>query len=101
MAIETISYFMRNGSEIFSCMMDMSKAFETLFRKVLGQGMPCIVYRGETKPLISSPYAMVSNKVPFLSAVLYCAYTNGMFEKLKRQNRMLHWNKLCRHNWIC
>ena len=50
MAIETISYFMRNGSEVFSCMMDMSKAFDTvkhstLFRNLLDQGMLCIVVR--------------------------------------------------------
>ena len=37
-----------------------------------------------------------------LSAVLYCVYTNGLFEYLKCQNiGVLYWNKFCRHNWIC
>ena len=50
MAIETISYFSRNGSDIFSCLMDMSKAFDTvqhsvLFEKLLEQGLPCIIVR--------------------------------------------------------
>ena len=104
MAIETISYFMRNGSEVFSCMMDMSKAFgtvkhSTLFRKLLDQGMPCIVryllifyrlqqanvrWRNEV-----SDFFPVSNGVKqgsVLSAVLYCVYTNGLLENLRRQN---------------
>ena len=43
MAVETISYFHRNGSDIFTCMMDMSKAFNTvrhslLFKKLVEQG---------------------------------------------------------------
>ena len=49
-AVETISYFLRNGSEVYTCLMDMSKAFDTvqhsqLFRKLLEQGMPAIVVR--------------------------------------------------------
>ena len=49
-AVETISYFSRNGSDIFSCLMDMSKAFDTvqhsvLFEKLLEQGLPCIIVR--------------------------------------------------------
>ena len=50
LATETISYFLRNGSEVFSCLMDMSKAFDTvqhscLFKKLLDQGMPPIIVR--------------------------------------------------------
>ena len=42
-AVETISYFLRNGNEMYTCLMDMSKAFDTvqhshLFRKLLEQG---------------------------------------------------------------
>ena len=43
MAIETMSYFMRNGSDVFSCMVDVKHS--TLFRKLLVQGMPCIIVR--------------------------------------------------------
>ena len=44
-AVESISYFLRNGSDVYTCLMDMSKAFDTvqhshLFRKLLEQGMP-------------------------------------------------------------
>ena len=50
LAVETISHYLRNGSEVFSCLMDMSKAFDmvqhsTLFRKLLDQGMPPIIVR--------------------------------------------------------
>ena len=31
-AVETISYFLRNGSEVFTCLMDMTKAFDLLVR---------------------------------------------------------------------
>merc|ERR1711942_290124 len=27
-AVETISYFLRNGSEVYTCLMDMTKAFD-------------------------------------------------------------------------
>ena len=48
LATETISHFQRNGSEVFSCLMDMSKAFEKvqhshLFRTLFDQGMPPII----------------------------------------------------------
>ena len=50
LAVETISHFLRNGSEIFGCLMDMSKAFDRvqhshLFMKLLDQGMPPIIVR--------------------------------------------------------
>ena len=50
MAIETIQYFLRNGSEVLICAMDMSKEFDKvkhglLFRKLLGRGVPEIFIR--------------------------------------------------------
>ena len=49
-AVETISYFTRNGSDVFTCLMDVRKAFDTvqhsvLFSKLLEQGMPHILVR--------------------------------------------------------
>ena len=48
LALETISYFHRNGSEVYTCLMDMSKAFDTvkhslLFKKLLDKGLPPVV----------------------------------------------------------
>ena len=50
LATETIAHFYRNGSDVFTCLMDMSKAFDTvqhsrLFQKLLHQGMPSIIVR--------------------------------------------------------
>ena len=103
MAAETISYFQRNGSDVFTCLMDMSKAFDTvqhscLFQKLLDQGMPSVIVRFL---LVSydnqqanvrwnekySRYFKIKNGVKqgaILSAVLYCVYTNGLFEKLRK-----------------
>ena len=80
----------------------VQKAFDTvkhstLFSKLLDQGMPCIVVR---YLLISyrlqqanvrwrnevSDFFPVSNGVKqgsVLSAILYCVYTNGLFENLR------------------
>ena len=105
LALETISYFSRNGSDVFTCLMDMSKAFDTvkhsvLFNKLLDQGMPEII----TRYLLTayrlqqvnvkwynevSKYFKIGNGVKqgaVLSAILYCVYTNGLFEKLRRMN---------------
>ena len=43
--IETIGYFMRHGSEVYACTMDMTKAFDLvkhslLFRKLMISGIP-------------------------------------------------------------
>ena len=48
--IETISYFLRNNSEVFTCTMDMTKAFDlvkhsVLFRKLLINGLSAIFVR--------------------------------------------------------
>ena len=48
--IETINYFTRNGSNVFSCCMDMSKAFDLvkhslLFNKLILAGLPPIFIR--------------------------------------------------------
>ena len=48
--VETVDYFLRNGSEVFSCAMDMTAAFDLtlhslLFRKMLKAGFPPIFLR--------------------------------------------------------
>lgn len=103
-AIETITYFQRNGSSVYSCLMDMSKAFDNvkhsvLFKKLLDQGLPSIIVRyilvtykhqkanvrwnGEI-----SEFFKVTNGVKqgaILSAILYCVYTNELFQELRQK----------------
>ena len=48
--IETIGYFLRNGSEVFTCQTDMTKAFDMvqhslLFKKLLSAGLSKIFLR--------------------------------------------------------
>ena len=50
MAVETIDHFMKKGSDVFVCVMDMKKAFDTvqhsvLFNKLLERGIPATYVR--------------------------------------------------------
>ena len=104
-AVETISYFTRNGSDVFTCLMDMRKAFDTvqhsvLFNKLLEQDFPHIVvryllttYRLQRANVKwnneASNFFEIGNGVKqgaVLSAVFYCIYTNGLFKELRRLN---------------
>ncbi len=105
LAVESISYFLRNGSEVFTCLMDMSKAFDTvqhshLFRKLLSQGLPEIIVRvilisykhqkanvrwnGEESQFFNLGNGVKQGAI--LSAILYCVYTNGIFEEQRKSN---------------
>ena len=102
MAIETISYFLRNGSEVFSCLMDMTKAFDVikhsvLFKKLIHVGLSVIFVR-LMLVIYSLQFANVRWNQSFsevfsirngvrqgaiLSGILYCFYCNGLFQKLR------------------
>ena len=103
--METISYFTRNGSDVFTCLMDMRKAFDTvqhsvLFSKFLEQGMSHILVRyllttyrlqrANVKWNNEASYFFdIGNGVKqgaVLSAVIYCVYTNALFKELRRMN---------------
>ena len=105
LAVETIEYFNRNGSDVYTCLMDMSKAFDTvrhslLFQKLLDHGLPSVIVRFlmVTYKLQranvkwnndTSEFFAITNGVKqgaVLSAVLYCVYTNGLFQELRRSN---------------
>ena len=50
LVVETIDYFQRNGSEVYACVMDLSKAFDrikhsALVWKLLKKGMPPVYAR--------------------------------------------------------
>ena len=83
--------------------MDMSKAFgrvqhSLLFKKLLDQGMPPIIvrfilvsYKRQSANVrwnsVTSKQFDIGNGVKqgaIISAVLYCVYTNGLFDELRR-----------------
>ena len=104
--LETIDYFLRNGSEVFVCMMDMAKAFDNvkhsiLFRKLLTRGLPPIVIRlliyiyevqvanvkwnGQCSDTFHIKNGVKQGSV--LSAILYCVYVDELFERLRRNKQ--------------
>lgn len=102
-AIETISYFLRNGSQVYTCLMDMTKAFylvrhSTMFEKIIAAGMSLIfvrllifIYRNQSANVrwngFFSDFFSIRNGVrqgAVLSAVFYCIYMNDLFKILRR-----------------
>ena len=99
--VETINYFLRNGSEVFSCCMNMTKALDIvkhsrLFNKLLQVGLPLIFMRllmyiymklnanVKWNNMFSNMY-MLTNGVRHggvISAILYCFYGNQLFSDL-------------------
>ena len=109
MVIESISYFTRNGSDIFTCAMDMTKAFDMvqhslMFKKLINLRFSLIFTRLLIKMCTlqytnvrwdgkNSHQLHISNGVKqgaVLSAILYCIDTNSLFEKL-RENKTGCW----------
>ena len=103
MVVETVSYFMRNGSEVFTCCMDMNKAFDLvqhslLFKKLLHAGLPAIFLRLFLVIYLNqfanvqwnnqySDMFTLRNGVRqggVLSAIFYCLYVNELFTELRR-----------------
>ena len=101
--VETIDYFLRNGGKVFSCMMDMTKAFDLvkhslLFRKLLSVGLPAIFIRllifiyinqyanVKWDGTFSSIFSLCNGvrQGAVLSAILYCFYVNDLYKILRR-----------------
>ena len=113
-AVETIDYFMRNGTEVYTCLMDMTKAFDLvkhslLFKKLIDAGLSVIFVRlltfiymnqfanvrrnGEYSLMFS-----VKNDVrqgDILSGILYCFYTNDLFSLLRSKTTGYWVNNVC------
>ena len=108
-AIETIDYFTRNGSDIYSCIMDMTKAFDnvkhsTLFQKLVDKGLPeiyirliYVMYDNQTanvkwNGLLSKSFPLKNGvkQGAVLSAILYCVYVDDLFKQL-RNNKSGCW----------
>ena len=102
--VETVDYFLRNGSEVFSCAMDMTAAFDLtlhslLFTKMLKASFPPIFLRlfifmyinqvanvrwdGEYSTLFTMSNGVRQGAV--LSAIAYCFYCEDLFTLLKKR----------------
>ena len=101
--VESTNYFLRNGSNVYSCLMDMRKAFDTvqhskLFQKLNQRNLSSIFTR-----LIIIMYVSQSANVRWgkevsksfgitngvkqgavLSAILFCVYIDELITKLRR-----------------
>ena len=104
-ALETVDYFLRNGSEVFTCATDMSKAFDLtlhslMFEKMLAAGLPAILVRiliyiyihqvanvrwnGEVSSIFTVKNGCGQGKV--FAAMAYCLYCEELFETLRRKH---------------
>ena len=103
--VETISYFMRNGSNVYTCLMDMTKAFDLvrhslLFKKLIKAGLSVIfvrmllfIYTMQSANVrwngVTSSMFSLSNGVRqggVVSAILYCFYVNDLFKLLRERS---------------
>jgi hypothetical protein len=102
--LETVDWYLKNGSEVFTCAMDMTKAFDLtlhslLFRKMARAGFPVIfirlfifIYKNQTANVrwnseLSSTFSMTNGcrQGAVLSAIAYCFYCEELFAILKRR----------------
>ena len=102
--LETIDYFLRHGSEVFMCTMDMTKAFDItvhsfLFSKMLKPGLSPIFLRlliftyseqfayvrwnGEISSVFTMHNGVTQGAV--LSALAYCFYCEDLFRLLEQR----------------
>lgn len=102
---ETIDHYLRNGSIVYGCLLDCSKAFDTiehskLFEKLLNAGMPKLfirmlmfIYRNQTenvrwKSMVSKEFN-IRNGVrqgAVISPLFFNFYMNNLFNILKSIN---------------
>ena len=103
LVVETIDYFQGNGSEVYACVMDLSKAFDrikhsALFWKWLKKGMPpvyvrllLVMYEKQKANVrwnnVLSETFSVNNGVKqgaVLLPILFCVYIDSLFTLLRR-----------------
>ena len=103
-ALETIDYYLKQGTEVFTCATDMSKAFDLtlhslMFRKMLSAGVSAILVRlliyiysnqlanvcwnGEFSKSFTIKNGCGQGKV--LAAIAYCMYCEELFQTLRRK----------------
>ena len=103
LVVETVNYFTRNGSDVYSCFMDMKKAFDmvkhgTLFKKLIERKIPLVhirlfitMYMAQTakvkwKGTISEAFSIVNGvkQGAVISAILFCVYIDDLIKKLRK-----------------
>ena len=103
-AVETIDHFSRNGSSVYVCALDMSKAFDrvkhsALFEKLQERNLPDIftrlliyMYRNQYASVkwnneLSNSFALTNGvkQGAVLSALLYCIYVDDLYKQLRKQ----------------
>ena len=104
LVVESINHFNRNGSDVFTCFMDMKKAFDTvkhslLFRKLIDRKLPPIfirlllhMYTNQTAKVrwqgkMSKPLTILNGvkQGAVLSAILFCIYIDDLIKKLRKK----------------
>ena len=110
--VETISYFLRNGSDVFGCSMDKTKAFDVckfsiLFRKLSLKLCPIFLrlivfiyinqfsnvkFGGEVSSSFSISNGVGQGKI--LAGFVYCYYCHEFFEILKNSGYGCHVNNV-------
>ena len=103
LAIESISHFSRNKSDVFTCFMDMKKAFDmvkhsSLFEKLKERKLPpiyirlfLVMYKTQSvkvklKGSVSDAFSITNgvNQGAVLSAILFCIYIDDLLKELRR-----------------
>ena len=103
LVVETVNHFLRNGSDVYTCFMDMKKAFDMvkhgmLFRKLIERNVPPIFLRlllvmylnqkAEVKweGSISDAFAILNGvkQGAVLSAILFCIYIDDLLKEMRR-----------------
>ena len=103
-ALQTVDYFLKNGTEVFTCATDMSKAFDLtlhslMFAKMYEAGVSAILVRllmyvfanqlanvrwnGEVSGAFTVKNGCGQGKV--LAAIAYCMYCEELFATLRRK----------------
>ena len=103
LTMEIISKYLKQGSNVYCCLMDCTKAFDLvqhslLFEKMMKAGCPIIlirilicIYRKQTvdvrwKSMYSDEFSMKNGvrQGAVLSPLLFCFYVNDLFDILKK-----------------
>ena len=103
LVVESISYFTRNETDVYTCFMDMKKAFDLvkhslLFQKLVDRNIPPIflrlllyMYMHQTAKVkwngtLSNAFSILNGvkQGAVLSAILFCVYIDDLIKELRR-----------------